>query len=58
MMVAQQVSKVPQVHGKSDDIMSVLMAWTALLVYGDEKFWMMRYLSDFWGLGIMDKGDD
>ena len=38
-MVVQMVSKVPHVHGKSDDIMSALMAWMpSLFVYGAEKF--------------------
>src|SRR5580698_2316198 len=57
-MVVQMVSKVPHVHGKFDDIMSALIARMAsLFVYGAEKFWMIRYLPGFCGLGMMDTGD-
>ena len=58
-MVEQIVSKVPQVQGKWDETMSVLMAlWPVPeLGYGDEKFWMMRYLPGLLGLGTMDMGE-
>ena len=45
-------------QGKSDDMMSALMARNpSLFEYGDEKFWMMRYLPGLFGLGTMEIGD-
>ena len=49
-IVVQIASNVPHVQGKSDDMMSALMARNpSLFEYGDEKFWMMRYLPGLFG---------
>lgn len=57
-MVVAMASKVPQVHGKSDEVMSALMErMPSAFVYGDEKFCIIRYLPGLFGLGMMDRGD-
>ncbi len=56
-MVLQMVSKVPQVQGKCEEVMSALMEWVPdSLEYGDEKFCTILYLPGLYSLGMMDMG--
>jgi len=57
-MVKQIISNVPHMQGKSDEIMSALMACGPLsFEYGNEKFWMILYLPGLFGLETMDRGE-